>query len=102
MSDAEGADWPPDNAKAPTQVRKPSKIRVPRPEPLHRPALDPGDTIEFKMTVEVTTRKGAKFWVTEGGSTTIRTGEKDVDARDRLEQFHQEGLDRKVLDILTD
>lgn len=62
--------------------------------------LDVGDRIEFSMTVEVTDNRGNKYWPKYGSSIARRKGETTEEAKDRIETFVQEALDRKILEIV--
>lgn len=74
-------------------------VRRPRPEKMPELAAD-GDLIEFSMTVEVKDKRNASFWVKAGMTSQVRPTETGDAARQRIETFVQETLDRKVMEIL--
>lgn len=52
----------------------------------------PGDQIEFGLTVEVTTKRGAKVWAKAGLVSEHRPGETTQQAVDRIEGFVVESV----------
>ena len=65
---------------------KQSPAKKPKPTLLY-----PGDTIEIGLTAQAEGRNGT-FWPKAGGVTTIREGETESEARDRLGKFVEDTL----------
>ena len=77
-------------------------VRKPRPEVIpSRDALDPGDLIEFSITVEVRPKGSGNVWIKGGGTTSVRPSENALDARRRLEDFVMEGVNASTLEALS-
>lgn len=63
------------------------------------PELDPGDTVEFAVTMQFSPSPGLNIWVKGGGSTTVRPDETGSRAFRRLAKFIEKHLEKKVDEI---
>lgn len=77
-----------------------ARVRKPRPEKQPED-LDPGDLVEFSMTVEVRPKRSGTVWIKGGGTTTVRPSETGVQTRERLTTFVMDGINTQVLEALT-
>ena len=62
--------------------------------------LDPGDRIEYALTVEIKHPRKGSFWPKMGAASHVRPGETGEQALGRLVAFVTAQLDEQVLDIL--
>lgn len=74
-------------------------IRRPRPEKMAE-HLDPGDLVEFSLTVGIKVQ-GKDYWIKAGTTSSVRPHETGFQAQTRIEDFVQESINRKVLEILN-
>lgn len=72
-------------------TRKPSVVR--------EEALSPQDVIDYRLTVEVDMGGGRKAWVKYGTESAVRDGETTQDANDRVTQYVNREIDRRIEDL---
>lgn len=73
------------------KVRRPSAAA-----PIKIERLSEGDHIEMALTVEYKHPKHGSFWPKFGASTTIREGETEEEARDRLREVVLEEINQQI------
>lgn len=62
-------------------------------------SLEVGDVIEYSITEEVSPGPGKKAWVKFGTSSSVRDGETTSAAVERVTNFVNEGIDRRINDL---
>jgi len=71
-----------ESTNKPKVVKRP-QARVPRPPD----AAQPGDVIEFALTIEYTQRRGNKIWLKSGLASAVQMDETSDQAKDRISSF---------------
>jgi len=78
-------------------AEKSIKKRVPMKKAADRPeAVEPGDFIEYGITLEIQPQPGQKAWIKFGTTSQVREGESTGDAVRRVAQFVEDGLDERI------
>lgn len=81
-------DLPEEEGKRPRRIRAAPVV--------HNDALSPEDDIEYSITMEVSPSAGRKAWIKVGTRSSVRGGETTDDARDRVFNWVEEQLDRRI------
>ena len=69
--------------------------------PKDQSMLDPGDHVEYGITVEANAPNGAKTWIKAGVTVTVRDGESHQDAYERAVDLVEPFLVGKVQEWTT-
>lgn len=69
------------------------------PAVVREEALSPQDVIDYRLTVEVDMGGGRKAWVKYGTESAVREGETTQDANDRVTQYVNREIDRRIEDL---
>ena len=62
-------------------------------------SLQPEDTIEYGLTVEVSLDKGRKAWIKFGTTSAVRADETTEQALTRVTEFVNNGIDDRIDDL---
>lgn len=82
-------------------ARKATPAAAPAAENPWEDLLDAGDRFEFGATVEVTDKRGRKYWPKAGVTVALRPGETPTQAKDRAATFVHEVLDEQAKQFLS-
>lgn len=74
------------------------KLRI-RPKQPEDGPLSAEDNIEYGLTVEVSPGRGQKAWVKFGVNASIREGETTREARNRIVEFVNDEIDRRIEEL---
>lgn len=78
-----------------TDTRKP--IRRTSTQARQRPeAVQPGDFVDYSITLEIQPQPGQKAWIKWGTTSQVREGESTEDAVRRIAKFVEDGLDARI------
>lgn len=87
-------------------VRKPGVKPRPKITPERKPVvkpppalLDEGDTVEYGLTTQFKHPRKGDYWIKMGATSTVRPGETEEEAMDRLVQFVVGGIDDQIAEL---
>lgn len=85
----------------PIDLPEKRKLKAPTPRRTTQTSesLEPGDTVEYGITMEVSPAPGKKMWIRMGTTSSVREGETTAKARLRVCEWVETSLDARIQEL---